>query len=278
MDELKDEALSIDALLLARSYLYRLFGKVFGGEPNREVVQVLTSANTLDVLDEYAEEAPELKGLRAYLADAAALADRDEAVESAASEFTRVFIGPATLPAIPWGAPYESRDSVMFQKGTLAVREAYREQGLRPVHLQHVPDDHIALECNFMALQSRDLHASFERADVEAVSDGLLGQKAFLDGFMLDWIPQYASELESSGKAPFYARLVAGAGAFVRLDSVFLGEALQWLESGSAANAETLESAMEAVSSAFSEIREGLEAVEALAPKFADEYELTTLS
>ena len=48
-DELHAEALSLEALLLARGYLYELFHKALGGDPTSELVAALTSAETLDV-------------------------------------------------------------------------------------------------------------------------------------------------------------------------------------------------------------------------------------
>ncbi len=277
MDVFQEEALSIDALLLARGYLYRLFGKFFGGEPNRRALEALSGTATLEALGAYAEENQELGHLRDYLAEIASTID-DGATERAASEFTRAFIGPAALPALPWGAPYKSGDPVMFQKGTLAVREAYRKHGMKPAHFQHVPDDHLALECNFMALLSAELLDSFESAKWDQARDAIIEQKAFLDQFMAGWVPSYARELSASHKAPFYGRLAAGAGAFILLDSIFLGEMLQWIEDVQDESLTRWDEMVANISGTSPLLREGLAAVSALEFKFADEYELSALS
>lgn len=277
MDVFQEEMLSIDALLLARGYLYRLFGKFFGGEPSRQALEVLSGATTLEALGSYADENQEMRHLREYLAEIASTID-DDATERAASEFTRAFVGPVVLPALPWGAPYESGDPVMFQKGTLAVREAYRKHGVQPAHFQHVPDDHLALECNFMALLSAELLNSFESSKWDQARDAIIEQKTFLDQFMVGWVPSYAQKLSASRKAPFYARLAAGAGAFILLDSIFLGEALQWIEDAQSESLLGWDETAANISGTFPLLREGLASASALEFKFADEYELSVLS
>ncbi|MEC4271816.1 molecular chaperone TorD family protein [Adlercreutzia sp. R25] len=278
MGEMRDEALALDALMLSRAYMYRLLGLLFGGEPNREFIETLVDQNTRDVLDEYREESPAIDELAGYLANLG-VSFSDESIDRARSEFTRVFVGPSTLPALPWGSPYESGDPVMFQKGTLKVREIYRLQGYRPARLQHVPDDHIALECNFMARLAFGLAGSFEDADFATVREGLVSQKSFLGQCMTGWIARYAVELKDSGKAPFYGRLVEAAAEFVRLDDVFLGEALQWLKDVAEIwQPSDLKQALEAASQSLASIREALQRLFALKLEHSEEFELVRAS
>lgn len=277
MDELENEAQSIEALLLSRSYLYQLFGIVFSGEPDSDLIRILSNACTLDALDEFAEEAPEISRLKTYLASVSSFVDDEGAIGKAASEFTRALVGPGVLPALPWRAPYLSHELIMFQKDTLDVRQAYYEHGLRPSQLQRVPDDHLALECNFMGILGCELTASFECADVTAARELIVEQKSFLDRFMLDWTPLYAEGLKASGRTPFYFQFAAAVGALVRLDSTFLGEVLHWLKSNQA-NGAALEKSIAGAAELFPEMRRALIALQGLAPRFADEYKLIALS
>ncbi|WP_304853879.1 TorD/DmsD family molecular chaperone [Adlercreutzia caecimuris] len=279
MKELQNEALSVDALLLARSYLYALFGKVFSGEPDGTLVQTLSDTNTLDALEEYSSESVALGELRDYLRGLSAFVGDEAAIDRARSEFTRVLIGPATLPALCWGSPYESKDPALFQRGTLEVREAYERNGLVPSRILHVPDDHLALECNFMAEMGRRCITLFEAGQLDALTESIKVQKSFLDKHMLDWVPLYASGLERSGKAPFYSQLASGIAELVRLGSTFLGEVLFWFETGkSESSPGGLSQAMKSCAETLPEFRSAIEHVLELSPKFSEEYALVAIS
>lgn len=279
MGDLQNEALSVDVMLLVRSYLYALFGKAFSGEPDGALVEALSDANTLDALEEYTGESGALGELRDYLRGLSAFVGDEAAIDRARSEFTRVFIGPATLPALCWGSPYESNDPALFQKGTLEVREAYERSGLVPSRMLHVPDDHIALECNFMAEMGRRCTILFEAGQIDALAESIKAQKSFLDRHMLGWFPLYAAGLERSGKAPFYSQLASGIAELVRLDSTFLGEVLLWFEAGkSESSLNGLSQAMKNCTETLPEFRSAIEHVLKLSPKFSEEYALVAIA
>ncbi len=63
----RDELLSLEALLVSRTYAYMLFHKAFGGEPNGELLAHLASDATWNVLDEYAGENETLRKLAGHL-------------------------------------------------------------------------------------------------------------------------------------------------------------------------------------------------------------------
>ena len=60
-------------------------------------------------------------------------------------EFNRLFIGPYSLPAPPWGSVYTDPESVLFGNATLGVRSWMRENAVK-LHLQcREPEDHFGL-------------------------------------------------------------------------------------------------------------------------------------
>ena len=145
------DALALEALLVSRAHLYLLFHAALGGVPTAELIEALLSQATMDAVEEYAEDNPSMAGFVRFLQDLAAQ-DASALLEAAADEYTRVFVGPAALPASPYESPYTGKhDMSLFQANTLVVRNIFREQGLQVRHLMRVPDDHVSLMCDFMA-------------------------------------------------------------------------------------------------------------------------------
>lgn len=65
-------------------------------------------------------------------------------------DFNRLFVGPGKLLAAPYEAAYLNQNRVLMQRETLAVRRFYQQAELELVEKNHEPDDHIALELEFI--------------------------------------------------------------------------------------------------------------------------------
>lgn len=233
-DELHAEALSLEALLLARGYLYELFHKALGGDPTSELVAALTSAETLDVVDEYAEAGETMAKLRAFLAELAGRTADEGArvafVSQAKDEYTRLFVGPNSLPAQPMESPHVTHEFALFQENTVAVRRIYAARGLEPVRLNHVPDDHVSLMCDFMARIAFETLAAFRVDDMQALRALASEQGTFAAAHMANWLPEFARLQSRTANPLLYPQLSAALAEFVRLDVAFLAELMAWID------------------------------------------------
>lgn len=63
----------------------------------------------------------------------------DEPLETA---WQRLFIGPAALPAPPWGSVWLDRENVLFGDSTLALRQWMREHQIAWETAHNEPEDH----------------------------------------------------------------------------------------------------------------------------------------
>lgn len=231
--EIHDELLSFEALLLGRCYLYELFHKSLGGEPNAQLLRILASQVSIDTVDEYAYADETMAKLEAFLCALEAKTDDARYLEGVASEYVRLFEGPADLPAYPWEAPYISHEATVFQKSTLVIRDAYRACGLQVKHFRRVPDDHIAIMCAFMAHGAKAALEALRGCRFDDLRECLVDQYRFAHEHMSTWLPEYASLALSAGSANLYPQLIKGLEAFVQLDETFVAETLAWLEDSS---------------------------------------------
>lgn len=57
----------------------------------------------------------------------------------------RLFIGPYTLPAPPWGSVWLDKENIVFGDSTVELRQWMRAKGIEPATTQKEPEDHIGL-------------------------------------------------------------------------------------------------------------------------------------
>ncbi len=217
-------------VLDVRSFLYQLFRRVLGEEPDAEMVSAAASPATEDALGfylgeesgrgrEFVRQATQL--LEAPAAGDVAPVASPDAVDSLRGEYTRLFIGPQRLEAQPWESVYLSDDNLLFQESTLEVRRAYLSEGLLPAEYPHVADDHIALELAFLACLSK-------RLDDKGTSRGqahrlVCVQRDFLDNHLLRWVRDYADRMRAADDG-LYRAAVDAMAAFVAADREALEE------------------------------------------------------
>lgn len=229
------QAAALEELLMARSYLYELFHKCFGGDPSGELVEAITSRETLEVVAEYAEDDDTMRGFCAFLEGVASeVASSPSGTQGFADkvrgEYTRLFIGPGMPEAMPWETLYLTNEPSYCSENTVAVRRIIKSHGFKLVREGHVADDHISIMMALMAKRSRRATKALREGSAERLSALLRGQQTFVREHMASWIPSCAKRVRASKTATLYPQMLEAAGAFVKIDEIFLGEAAYWAE------------------------------------------------
>jgi len=116
-------------------------------------------------------------------------------------DYTRLFIGPYRLPCPPWESVYTSQKKLMMQDAADDARGTYAELGLI-IDDPNVMPDHIGAELNFLSLAyERAGQGDGKRPDWIRVGDG------FLHEHLLNWAPQFTSDMEAAAEAFLYKTL-----------------------------------------------------------------------
>lgn len=212
-------------LLEARFFTYTLFQRLFGNEPTAELLELLCSAETRDVLDifnlekggAYERALRFLDELSVGFAD-----DPEGCLEAARREYMKCFVGPGKLALPVWESVYLSKDHLLFQQETLEVRRFYRRHGVTLDTEGNEADDHIAFECGFMALMSRRAAEAIERGDILSARGSIEAQSSFLEDHLLVWVPLLDIKSKEIDGAVLYPQLVALFNAFLTVDATLL--------------------------------------------------------
>ena len=201
-----------EAVLAARHYLYTTFQVLLGSDPglgSLERIDLRLLEETYAIL-ELDPPSFVLKGIE----DAQR---SEELLEEMSREYTRTLVGPGKLPSSPWESVHVTGDDTLFTLVTLDVRNAYRAQGFLPQDYPRVADDHVALECAFLAALARQALELAAQDSEDACARVLGASQAFLEEHLLKWVDTYATQLAESSSS-FYAAVAAALAAFAHAD------------------------------------------------------------
>ena len=151
--------------------------------------------------------------------------NRPAFVEKAREAYTRLFLGPSTLPSPPWESAHVPGDRTLFNATTLRVRRFYAEKGFRSQEYPHVADDHLAIELDFLAALSQKTLEALRASNAEAARTLLDHQRGFLIAHPARWMDAFAKRLvehlskcESPATVAFYGALASATAAFIARD------------------------------------------------------------
>lgn len=219
-----DGASAVEILLVNRRFLYLYSARAFSMEPNDDFLGIVCDPETMEECSLLDGES----GSGGVLQGAIAEGVRSEQVaDTLKSEYTRLFIGPGSLPVPPWESVFVSHDALLFQESTLDVREAYRACGFRAAGYPHEPDDHLSTELDFMAALCDRACEAMLAEDESALTEALLAQQAFLQDHLLVWIREFSDRLnEVDGISSFYPSFASLAALVCERDAEVIKELL----------------------------------------------------
>ena len=221
---------AVELLLSNRLFLYSLMHKLFGREPDEELLNILTDEHTGEAFGLLSEAAQDIMDRTAvFLSEIREEKQNPAFLEEAKDEYTRLFIGPMSLVAPPWESVYGQKDAMLFQESTLEVRNTYRQYGLIPEGYPHVADDSLALELHFMALLAqRGLDAFYAGKNDDLTAD-LTGSSDFLKKHLLVWVPKFLERMKGAKTSILYPQMCLVLDEFLRKDAETVKEVLQAL-------------------------------------------------
>ena len=226
MTEQRREAAEL--LLSNRLFLYSLLHKVFGREPDEELLKILTEEHTGEAFGLLSDEDGDILNRTAVFLNEIREDRKNPAfLEEAKDEYTRLFIGPVSLVAPPWESVYGQKDAMLFQESTLEVRNTYRRFGLLPEGYPHVADDSLALELHFMSLLAKRSLDAFYAGDDEALRSDLDGSAEFLKKHLLVWVPKFLERMKGTGSRVLYPQMCLVLDEFLRKDAETVRELLE---------------------------------------------------
>lgn len=122
-------------------------------------------------------------------------------------DFARLFVGPYSLLAPPYGSIYLERERKIMGNSTLYLLETYRESGVDlSANFRDAPD-HIAAELEFMYFLILKEIEAIGNSDIEKTLSFLEKQRDFLKKHLGAWVFDFADNIEENAETDFYKNL-----------------------------------------------------------------------
>lgn len=137
-------------------------------------------------------------------------------------DFTRLFIGPYSLPAPPYGSVYMENKRKIMGDSTMDALNRYRTFGLAISEgVKEVPD-HISIELEFMFFLIYKEVNSILYNDPESSQVYIAEQLSFLEDHLYRWVPPFAGSMIEYSGTEFFRSLGKATQLFIEEDYQFL--------------------------------------------------------
>lgn len=204
----------LNQLMEARRNLYQFLHRVFHAPLDQAWLDAFREFGEIEELGELGSGGAEL---RDFFKGKPCLKNEE-------AEFSRLFIGPGTLPAPPWESFYRNNEQMLFDDVMYEVREHYYSEGLRFMKENNEPDDHLALELEFMI---HLIAKGLETPEKQEFSRILAKQRVFLDEHLGKWIGGFGERLAQGTDSKLYRGAALLAADFIANDLDFLNELVE---------------------------------------------------
>lgn len=157
---------------------------------------------------------PSLAALARILADDF----HGETIDALLADYSRLFLGPFTIPAKPYGSVWLEGPKTAMGDSTMAVLDLYRQGGFELSETFRELPDHIAVELEFLYLLNfKDLEARRSGESGVQTEVALLRQ-SLLRHHLGRWVGPFTAAMKASAETPFYKTLAELTSRYVEME------------------------------------------------------------
>lgn len=232
--ELATKSLSIEEIenvLYARQFSYDILRRFFVEEPSREYVRQFVQKNMIDLFPFNKDSVEIQQGIAAVKEFLAThdVVNIERHYQDLHWDYTRMFIGPFSLPTPPWESSYVRKDGLLFQGTTMEVRKIYEKYGFFVRDFNIEADDHVGMELDFVYRLNEmclSLCLSNQESDFGKIKELLEEQSRFLQEHLLRFVPQLCEKIITEANTSFYSGLSRILQSYLKIDLEVLHELL----------------------------------------------------
>jgi TorA maturation chaperone TorD len=145
-----------------------------------------------------------------------------------AVDYAKIFLGVSRgSGAFPYESIYTSEAHLFMQEARDEVLATFRAEGLDRAQDFNEPEDHIALEFEFMAYLCQKTLEDLQQGDEEQAFSFLEKQKQFLEEHILNWVPDFCRDVEQFAQTDFYKAAAKITQGYLNLEGTLIDELLQ---------------------------------------------------
>jgi len=217
------------SLILNRSSTYRFLARIYRVEVDKELLEQMSEIdppiNTDVDLPEITEGYRMLKGFLKHLTKST--------ITDLAVEYATIFLGVSQGRkggAYPYESVYTSPDRLVVQEARDQVLKAYREEGLDRGEDFDEPEDHIALELEFMSYLCQKTAEALESDNGDSTLGYLEKQKYFLEKHLIPWVPAFCDDVQRLAQGDFYKAVAKITIGYLDMEQNLIGKLIDEIQ------------------------------------------------
>jgi TorA-specific chaperone len=182
---------------------------------------------TMEFLSLLAHEMPTSEGILGDFVTSLAQASEDTLADiktNLVAEYARLFLAMSAKPVPPYESVYTSQKGLLKQEAWQQVVSEYAEAGFSRDEEFVLPEDHIALELEFMAILGKQCAKEFTAGNKDGASRLLKRQHAFLKQHLLNWVPRFCNDVLATTTSAYYKGIAQTTREVIAQDDELLAE------------------------------------------------------
>jgi len=148
--------------------------------------------------------------------DAIPSQDLDDLDIRLAADYARLFLSTGKVPPHPSESIY--REGTLMQFSRDEVLKTYWSFGVDKKKEFTEPEDHIAVELNFLMYLCEKAIEVLKNGDAKEARRYIQGQKDFLEGHLVKWVPKLVKDILSTAQTPFYKAIAVLTKEYIEMD------------------------------------------------------------
>ncbi|MGE4466090.1 TorD/DmsD family molecular chaperone [Sphaerochaeta sp.] len=149
-------------------------------------------------------------------------------VTELAVDYAKVFLGAGIIEsdkaAYPYESVYTSPKKLIMQDARDEMLMKLREYQLQPDGPFTIPEDHIYIELEFMAILCGKAQQAMDEGDTASLKILLDEQRQFVQKHLMNWVPQFCDDVEKHSMTNFYKGLAKVTGQYIKMDMEIIEE------------------------------------------------------
>lgn len=133
-------------------------------------------------------------------------------------EYTRLFLGPFSVPASPYSSIYLDKEKQLYSDSTVWVESFYRQAGFEFDHKVFDLPDHFVIESEFLYMLLFGILSSLTNEDEIAASPNFHHYRDFRRKHHDIWVPSFMKRIEASTENEFYVNVARIIQSFIQTD------------------------------------------------------------
>jgi TorA maturation chaperone TorD len=222
-------AMDFEGLIANRCSMYGFLARIYRVEIDQEFLDRMAAMHLSAEVD-----APEISQgyamLKGFLQGR-----RESAVTDLAVDYARIFLGAGLAGrtgAYPYESVYTSPHRLVMQEARDEVLQLYRAEGLDRAQEFNEPEDHLALELEFMAYLCRRTAEALKDGDEDGALAYLQKQHEFLAKHLLGWVPAFCEDVRRLAREDLYKAVAKITVGYLNMERDLIGELMDEIRDG----------------------------------------------